>query len=105
MSDDGSSFCQAAALAVAQHLTAESSQVEEEDDEEPVTMISSVDSNALQAYMPPPTPFQPIVTRLQKPRKMKQSQPPPLPVVAQLIEMGFPRKRVELAVKALGKTY
>ena len=91
---------QGATLAVAQYLTAESSRPVEEE-----PMVSSVDASVLAAFMPPPTPTQPIVTRFQKPRKTKQAPPPPAPVVAQLIEMGFSRKKVEIAVKALGELH
>ena len=34
---------------------------------------------------------------------MKATQQPPTPIVAQLIEMGFPRKKVEFAIKAMGE--
>ena len=52
-------------------------------------------------YTPPDSG---IVARLQKLRKMKTQQPLPSPIVVQLIEMGFVRKRVEQAVKHLGQS-
>lgn len=51
------------------------------------------------SYNPPPPSS--IVARLQK-KRLKPSQPLPTPIVVQLVEMGFSRKKVELAVKTLG---
>ena len=55
------------------------------------------------AYIPPPALPQNTGARLQKPRKLKPSPPPPQPMVAQMIEMGFSRSKVEFAIKALGE--
>lgn len=39
-----------------------------------------------------------------KVKKRKQSPIPPLPIVVQLMEMGFPRKNIEFALKSLSGT-
>ncbi|KAI8508669.1 E3 ubiquitin-protein ligase herc2, partial [Branchiostoma belcheri] len=68
---------EAAALAVCQHLAAEE-----------------------RAKTPPVIP-----SKQHKQKKTrKSSPPPPVPVVQQLIEMGFPRKNVEFALKSLSES-
>lgn len=39
-----------------------------------------------------------------KQKKQKTSPVPPLPIVLQLMDMGFPRKNVEFALKSLSGT-
>lgn len=39
-----------------------------------------------------------------KQKKQKTSPVPPLPIVLQLMEMGFPRKNIEFALKSLSGT-
>ena len=65
--------------------------------------LQPADPNAMVAYIPPPALPQNTGARLQKPRKLKPSPPPPQPMVAQMIEMGFSRSKVEFAIKALGE--
>ncbi|XP_059157195.1 E3 ubiquitin-protein ligase HERC2-like isoform X2 [Physella acuta] len=93
---------EAAALAACQHLISElgqhSSDLEESSDEEDENNFLGMPP--LGQLVSPPAPT--IVARLQKLRKMKPLQPLPTPIVAQLMEMGFPRRRVEQAVKSLG---
>ena len=98
---------QAAALAVSQHLTAEAGRtippsLEEDEETEP---LKPADPNAMVAYIPPPALPQGAGARLQKPKKLKPLPPPPQPMVAQIIEMGFTRSKVEFAIKALGTKF
>lgn len=58
------------------------------------------EQGAMGAYMSPPTSS--VVARLQKVRRSKPATPPPIPIVMQMIEMGFPRKKAEFALKQLG---
>ena len=53
-------------------------------------------------YLPSPVTNLMPVTRPQKAKKSKSQMSPPSPVVAQLVGMGFPRKKVEFAIKTLG---
>ena len=114
---------QAASLAVSQHLTAElrrsapesvalDAAAGEEDDAEGAetgatgpaeTPLQPADPNAAAAYQPPPALPHNAGARLQKMKKLKPALPPPQPMVAQMIEMGFTRSKVEFAIKALGK--
>lgn len=66
-----------------------------------VVGVEGVANNLGPGFLPPPQSS--IVTRLQKLKKMKPPQPLPSPIVVQIMEMGFTRKRVETALKALGK--
>ena len=59
----------------------------------------------LAAFQSPPSPNKPMINRLQKQRKLKPLEQPPSPIVAQLIEMGFQRKKVEFAIKSIGMYY
>lgn len=116
---------QAAALAACQQLTAELGQQpsvlmdddsSDEDDNNFLNMPSLPQLPALNGvtgpagavgglgpgYLPPPQSS--IVARLQKMRKLKPPPPLPSPIVVQIVEMGFNRKRVETALKALGKS-
>ena len=91
-------------MAVSQHLTAEVGRTVPpplEEDEE-TEQLKPADPNAMVAYIPPPALPQTAGARLQKPKKFKPSPPPPQPMVAQIIEMGFTRSKVEFAIKALG---
>lgn len=79
---------QAAALAVCQFLAVESTHpsspvLEESSSSEATTPVT------VQHIRPP------------KQKKHKTSPVPPLPIVLQLMEMGFPRKNVEFALKSL----
>jgi hypothetical protein len=57
-------------------------------------------------FEPPPLSSQQrnIAHRPPKPKKIKHALPPSHPTVTQLIEMGFSRKRVDLAVKEVGES-
>ena len=55
------------------------------------------------AYLPPPVTNPMPVARLQKMKKSKAPAIPPSPIVVQMIEMGFTRKKVEYAIKSLGE--
>ncbi|XP_012936715.1 E3 ubiquitin-protein ligase HERC2 [Aplysia californica] len=108
-----------AGLAACQHLTSELGQQpgdmagEESTDEDDDTDLAGIPvlgavvggagaaTNLNPAYTAPP-PQSLIVARLQKLRRLKPPQPLPSPIVVQLVEMGFPRRRVEQAVKSLG---
>ncbi len=94
-------YLQAATLAVSQHLTAESGRTLPTEDL--LESLQPADPAAMVAYIRPSTPPHAIGGRLQKQKKMKPSPPPPAPIVAQMIEMGFTRNKVEFAVKSLGK--
>lgn len=82
---------QAAALAVCQYLAVESAHpssplFEESSSSEATTPVT------VQHIRPP------------KQKKQKTSPVPPLPIVLQLMEMGFPRKNIEFALKSLSGT-
>uniref|UniRef100_A0A669BIW0 E3 ubiquitin-protein ligase HERC2 n=1 Tax=Oreochromis niloticus TaxID=8128 RepID=A0A669BIW0_ORENI len=82
---------EAAALAVCQYLAVESAHpssplFEESSSSEATTPITT------QHIRPP------------KQKKQKSSPIPPLPIVGQLMEMGFPRKNIEFALKSLSGT-
>uniref|UniRef100_A0A3Q4MNW4 HECT-type E3 ubiquitin transferase n=1 Tax=Neolamprologus brichardi TaxID=32507 RepID=A0A3Q4MNW4_NEOBR len=82
---------EAAALAVCQYLAVESAHpssplFEESSSSEATTPITT------QHIRPP------------KQKKQKSSTIPPLPIVGQLMEMGFPRKNIEFALKSLSGT-
>lgn len=82
---------QAAALAVCQYLAVESAHpssplFEESSSSEATTPVT------IQHVRPP------------KQKKQKTSPVPPLPIVLQLMEMGFPRKNIEFALKSLSGT-
>ncbi|KAM4682548.1 E3 ubiquitin-protein ligase HERC2 isoform 7-T7 [Amazona ochrocephala] len=81
-------FCQAAALAVCQYLAVESTH--------PSTPVFE-DCSSSEAT----TPITVQHIRPTKAKKRKQSPIPPLPIVVQLMEMGFPRKNIEFALKSL----
>ncbi|XP_061315740.1 E3 ubiquitin-protein ligase HERC2 isoform X7 [Pezoporus flaviventris] len=84
-------FCQAAALAVCQYLAVESTH--------PSTPVFE-DCSSSEAT----TPITVQHIRPTKTKKRKQSPIPPLPIVVQLMEMGFPRKNIEFALKSLSGT-
>ncbi|XP_057260463.1 E3 ubiquitin-protein ligase HERC2 isoform X7 [Pezoporus wallicus] len=84
-------FCQAAALAVCQYLAVESTH--------PSTPVLE-DCSSSEAT----TPITVQHIRPTKTKKRKQSPIPPLPIVVQLMEMGFPRKNIEFALKSLSGT-
>ncbi|XP_017159836.1 E3 ubiquitin-protein ligase HERC2 isoform X1 [Poecilia reticulata] len=82
---------EAAALAVCQYLAVESAHpssplFEESSSSEATTPVT------IQHVRPP------------KQKKQKTSPVPPLPIVLQLMEMGFPRKNIEFALKSLSGT-
>uniref|UniRef100_A0A3Q3AXX1 E3 ubiquitin-protein ligase HERC2 n=1 Tax=Kryptolebias marmoratus TaxID=37003 RepID=A0A3Q3AXX1_KRYMA len=82
---------EAAALAVCQYLAVESAHpssplFEESSSSEATTPVT------IQHVKPP------------KQKKQKTSPVPPLPIVLQLMEMGFPRKNIEFALKSLSGT-
>ncbi|XP_061894415.1 E3 ubiquitin-protein ligase HERC2-like [Entelurus aequoreus] len=82
---------EAAALAVCQYLAVESAHpssplFEESSSSEATTPVT------VQHVRPP------------KQKKHKTSPVPPLPIVLQLMEMGFPRKNIEFALKSLSGT-
>ncbi|XP_031694188.1 E3 ubiquitin-protein ligase HERC2-like, partial [Anarrhichthys ocellatus] len=82
---------EAAALAVCQYLAVESAHpssplFEESSSSEATTPVT------VQHVRPP------------KQKKQKTSPVPPLPIVLQLMDMGFPRKNVEFALKSLSGT-
>ena len=82
---------QAAALAVCQYLAVESAHpssplFEESSSSEATTPVT------VQHVRPP------------KQKKQKTSPVPPLPIVLQLMEMGFARKNIEYALKSLSGT-
>ncbi|RVE74076.1 hypothetical protein OJAV_G00037550 [Oryzias javanicus] len=82
---------EAAALAVCQYLAVESAHpsspmFEESSSSEATTPVT------VQHVRPP------------KQKKQKSSPLPPLPIVLQLMEMGFPRKNIEFALKSLSGT-
>ncbi|XP_061744248.1 E3 ubiquitin-protein ligase HERC2 isoform X2 [Nerophis ophidion] len=82
---------EAAALAVCQYLAVESAHpssplFEESSSSEATTPVT------VQHVRPP------------KQKKHKTSAVPPLPIVLQLMEMGFPRKNIEFALKSLSGT-
>ncbi|XP_056895396.1 E3 ubiquitin-protein ligase HERC2 isoform X1 [Takifugu flavidus] len=82
---------EAAALAVCQYLALESTHpssplFEESSSSEATTPVT------IQHVRPP------------KQKKQKTSPVPPLPIVIQLMEMGFPRKNIEFALKSLSGT-
>lgn len=84
-------YTQAAALAVCQYLALESTHpasplFEESSSSEATTPVT------IQHVRPP------------KQKKQKTSPVPPLPIVIQLMEMGFPRKNIEFALKSLSGT-
>lgn len=99
---------QVAAVEVCQHLQADMDRSSDgamdsgSEDEQPATDISASLSQmssvgAEMLFRGSGIPARPV-----KRKKQKQAQPPPAPIVSQLVEMGFPRKSVELAEKALG---
>ncbi|XP_037324635.2 E3 ubiquitin-protein ligase HERC2 [Pungitius pungitius] len=82
---------EAAALAVCQYLAVESAHpssplFEESSSSEATTPVT------IQHVRPP------------KQKKQKTSPVPPLPIVVQLMEMGFPKKNIEFALKSLAGT-
>ena len=89
-----SNCIQAAALALCQYLVAENRkppgqcQADKEETVEPIQITTPTDTMA---------------ARAPRVRRIKPADPPPSPLVAQLIEMGFVRKNVEFAIKALSK--
>nr|XP_014343905.1 PREDICTED: E3 ubiquitin-protein ligase HERC2 [Latimeria chalumnae] len=82
---------EAAALAVCQYLAVESTH--------PSTPMFD-DSSSSEATTPVPVQH----VRPPKQKKHKLSPIPPLPIVVQLMEMGFPRKNIEFALKSLSGT-
>ena len=91
---------QSACLSVCQYLTASKDNIFEEDIED-----SDSDSESM-PYQPtyvPPTAAAPTVLGKPKARKPRPTSSPPLPEVTRIMEMGFRRKQVEYAIKALGK--
>uniref|UniRef100_A0A8C3FTS2 E3 ubiquitin-protein ligase HERC2 n=1 Tax=Chrysemys picta bellii TaxID=8478 RepID=A0A8C3FTS2_CHRPI len=82
---------EAAALAVCQYLAVESTH--------PSTPLFE-DCSSSEAT----TPITVQHIRPAKVKKRKQSPIPPLPIVVQLMEMGFPRKNIEFALKSLSGT-
>ncbi|XP_052629988.1 E3 ubiquitin-protein ligase HERC2 isoform X4 [Harpia harpyja] len=82
---------EAAALAVCQYLAVESTH--------PSTPVFE-DCSSSEAT----TPITVQHIRPTKVKKRKQSPIPPLPIVVQLMEMGFPRKNIEFALKSLSGT-
>uniref|UniRef100_A0A452GSK3 HECT-type E3 ubiquitin transferase n=1 Tax=Gopherus agassizii TaxID=38772 RepID=A0A452GSK3_9SAUR len=82
---------EAAALAVCQYLAVESTH--------PSTPLFE-DCSSSEAT----TPVTVQHIRPAKVKKRKQSPIPPLPIVVQLMEMGFPRKNIEFALKSLSGT-
>ncbi|XP_048243824.1 E3 ubiquitin-protein ligase HERC2-like isoform X1 [Haliotis rufescens] len=93
---------EAAALATCQYLTAEAGQPCDSDEDtssdEDQMMASGISS--ITSFNTPPVAAP--VPRVPRPRKMRPSQPPPSSLVQQIIEMGFPRKNVEFAIKVIG---
>ncbi|XP_043927990.1 E3 ubiquitin-protein ligase HERC2 [Protopterus annectens] len=81
---------EAAALAVCQYLAVESTHP---------SSPTFDDSSSSEAATP-------VTVQYIRPKSKKQkpSPIPPLPVVAQLMEMGFPRKSIEFALKSLSGT-
>lgn len=68
---------------------------------------TGIEANALPTYASPLNvkPVFDVLSAAAKPikhKKTKHSQSPMNPVVSQLVEMGFSRKSVEFAEKALG---
>nr|XP_022328228.1 E3 ubiquitin-protein ligase HERC2-like isoform X2 [Crassostrea virginica] len=95
-----------AALAVAQYLTATS--LLEVDDSE---SSESESENELLPPVRPPAEVPPSNVNRNKPKKPRNQEPrnqepPPEvnPVVTQLMEMGFPKRNVKLALKAIGSS-
>ncbi|XP_068449209.1 E3 ubiquitin-protein ligase HERC2 isoform X1 [Clinocottus analis] len=82
---------EAAALAVCQYLAVESSH--------PSSPLFE-DSSSSEAT----TPVTVQHARPARPRKQRSSPAPPLPLVLQLMEMGFVRKNIEFALKSLSGT-
>ncbi|XP_054256539.1 E3 ubiquitin-protein ligase HERC2 isoform X5 [Indicator indicator] len=82
---------EAAALAVCQYLAVESTH--------PSTPLFEDCSSSEST-----TPITVQHIRPTKVKKRKQSPIPPLPIVVQLMEMGFPRKNIEFALKSLSGT-
>ncbi|KAM6382365.1 E3 ubiquitin-protein ligase HERC2 isoform 5-T5 [Alca torda] len=82
---------EAAALAICQYLAVESTH--------PSTPVFE-DCSSSEAT----TPITVQHIRPTKVKKRKQSPIPPLPIVVQLMEMGFPRKNIEFALKSLSGT-
>ena len=86
-------------MATCQYLTAVSGQ--------PLDGLeSSSDSEDIVPFLVNSPSFSQVSpNRVTRTKKLKQNSPqmPLSPVVAQLEEMGFPRKNVEYAIKALGK--
>ncbi|KAM9300223.1 E3 ubiquitin-protein ligase HERC2 isoform 4-T5 [Morus bassanus] len=82
---------EAAALAVCQYLAVESTH--------PSTPVFE-DCSSSEAT----TPITVQHIRPTKVKKRKQSPIPPLPIVVQVMEMGFPRKNIEFALKSLSGT-
>ena len=89
---------QAAALAVSQYLMAMCNQQSDESD----ISDSESEHESSPPLKPEPTPSNNAPTHTSKAKKIKANQPPLPPVVTQLMEMGFPRKNVEFAIKAIG---
>ncbi|KAK3100706.1 hypothetical protein FSP39_024049, partial [Pinctada imbricata] len=92
-----------AALAVSQYLMAVCNQQSEDSD------LSESESEH-ESSIPPSKP-EPVshsnnipTTSSTKAKKSKPNQAPLPPVVTQLMEMGFPKKNVEFAIKAIGST-
>ena len=89
-------FPQAACLSICQYLTACHDQLEDETDES-----DSESEQAPPPYQPPPEAAPVVVKQKSKKPKRQVSEPPSQ--VKQIIEMGFQRKHVEYAIKALGR--
>ncbi|XP_074649618.1 E3 ubiquitin-protein ligase HERC2-like [Tubulanus polymorphus] len=94
---------EAAALSVIQHLMTEWRQPGE------TSCGTSGDTSADEQSSSVCEPVSSILSQnnvsnkhAQKVKKVKPQPTPPLPVVSQLMEMGFQRKKVEAAIKALG---
>ncbi|XP_052278368.1 E3 ubiquitin-protein ligase HERC2-like [Dreissena polymorpha] len=101
---------EAACLSVSQYLTAardlygEEEEIEESDTEmEPPILVLHSDTSSEPVVMETNQPAQ-VPTVLGKPRMKKTRQEilPPLPEVMRIMEMGFQRRQVEYAIKALG---
>ena len=90
---------QGAALTVTQYLTASNAQ--KCDDSE--SSESESEEEVIPTINPPTTTDNNNCNRAVKQKKVKPPPPPPSALVQQLMEMGFPRKNVEFAIKAQRK--
>ena len=87
---------QAACLSICQYLTACHDQLDDDSDDS-----DSESEQAPPPYQPPPEVAPVAVKQKSKKPKRQVSEPPSQ--VKQIIEMGFQRKHVEYAIKALGR--